>query len=456
MRRLVVVGGGIAGLCAAWAASRLAGKVAGGLEVVVLERSDDVGGKVRSLATDGWLVEAGPGGFLDGGPELTRIIEACGLADTRLPARAASARRFIYRAGKAREIVPNPVGFARSGLLSPMGMLRLLGEPLVPARRDGGDESVWAFTARRLGAEVADRLILPMALGIFAGDARRLSLPAAFPRMAALERDYGSLIRALVARRGKTSTGRLTSFRDGLQSLPRALSRGAGITVRCGAEVRALVRDGGAWRVAVVGDREPIPANAVVLAGEPFAMATLLRPLAPDAAEDLDAIPCPPAAVVALGYGEEAWEKVPRGFGVLIARGEGFRALGNLWETHLFPGRSPDGHVLIRGMYGGSVDPEAGALPEEALLTLARAEVARLYGLTTAPRFERVIRWPRAIPQYELGHLERVGRIERAVAALPHLHIVGNGLHGIAFADAAASGERGGANAARGLAGPLA
>lgn len=452
MRRLVVVGGGIAGLSAAWAASRRAGKVPGGLEIVVLEREAAVGGKARSLAGDGWLVEAGPGGFLDNRAELAQVVEECGLAPARVPADAAAARRFIYRAGRLREIVPNPIGFARSGLLSPLGMLRLLGEPFIPARRSGGDETVWAFAARRLGSQVADNLILPMALGIFAGDARRLSLPAAFPRMAALEREHGSLIRGLVARRGKTSTGPLTSFRDGLQALPLTLARRGGFTVRCGAAATALIRRGAGWAVAVTGDAEAIPADAVILAGEPYAMAALLRGHDPAAAADLDAIPCPPVAVVALGYAAAESAAVPRGFGVLIARGEGFRALGNLWESYLYPGRSPDGHLLLRAMYGGSVDPAAGALAEDKLLALARAEVARLYGITAAPRFARVVRWARAIPQYELGHLDRVARVERAVAALPGLGIAGNGLHGIAFGDAAASGVRAGERAAAVLA----
>ena len=454
VRRLVVVGGGIAGLSAAWAVQRRAPEVRGGLEVVLLERGSEVGGKARSLDDHGWLVEAGPGGFLDGRPELERVIAGSGLADERIPADAASTRRFIYHAGRMREVSARPVAFARSGLLSAAGMLRLLAEPLIPARRDGGDESVWDFAARRIGREAADHLVVPMALGIFAGDARRLSLPAAFPRMAALERDYGSLIKALIARRGKTSTGRLASFREGLQTLPHAIARRGGFTVRCGAEVRALVRPqtaedgmGCAWGVAVAGLREPLPADAVVLAGEPFAMAALLRSHDPRAAAELDAIPCPPVTVVALGYDAAAAAAVPRGFGVLIARGEGFRALGNLWESYLYPGRSPEGRLLIRAMYGGAVDPEAGALPEDEVLALARAEVARLYGIAAEPQFSHVVRWPRAIPQYQLGHLDRVARIERAVAALPGLAVAGNGLHGIAFADASASGVRAGERA---------
>lgn len=442
MRRLVVVGGGITGLAAAWTARRLAGQIPDGLDIVVLEKDRQVGGKARSPMDRGWLVESGPGGFLNGRPELTRLIEEAGLAQHATPANAAAARRFIYRAGALREIVPNPVGFARSGILSPAGLLRFLGEPFMPRRRDEADETVWNFAARRLGEEIADRLIMPMTLGIFAGDAKRLSLAAAFPRMHALEREHGSLIRGLIAKRGKTAAGTLTSFPEGIETLPRTLAGRGGFSVRCGAEVAAIARDGAHWQVRVEGDATPLVADGVVLAGEPWAMAPLLRPLSATAAALLDGIYCPPVTVVGLGYASADCPAVPHGFGVLITRGEGYRMLGNLWDSYIFPHRSPDGHVLIRLMLGGAVDPDAGRLSEDEAIGLARTEVARMYGITAMPRFERAVRWPQAIAQYELGHLTRVSRIDTAVRALGGIVIGGSGLHGVSFADAAVSGVR--------------
>lgn len=453
MRRLVVVGGGITGLAAAWTARRLAGQVPDGLDIVVLERDRQVGGKARSTLDRGWLLESGPGGFLSGRPELTQLIDDAGLASLATTANAAAARRFIYRAGALREIVPNPVGFARSGILGPAGLLRFLGEPFIPRRRDGAEETVWEFAARRLGAEVADRLIMPMTLGIFAGDAKRLSLPAAFPRMHALEREHGSLIRGLIAKRGKTAAGTLTSFPAGIETLPRTLAERGGFSVRCGAEVTALFRDGTRWQLRVAGDVTPLIADAVVLAGEPWAMAPLLRPLSATAAEDLEGIYCPPVTVVGLGYAEADCPTVPRGFGVLITRGEGYRMLGNLWDSYIFPHRSPDGHVLIRLMLGGAVDPDAGRRSEVEAIALARAEVARMYGITATPRFEGAVRWPRAIAQYELGHLARVSRVDAAVRALGGVVIGGSGLHGVSFADAAVSGVRCGEGAVERLLG---
>ncbi len=452
MRRLVVVGGGIAGLAAAWSARRHAASVPGGLEVEVFERDSEVGGKARTLARNGWIVECGPSGFVAGRPQLDALIHDCGLAEELQPSNAASARRYLYRAGRMREVIPSPLGFARSGILSPLGMTRVAAEPLIPRRRDRGDESVWAFAARRIGREAADRLALPMTLGVFAGDAKKLSLPAAFPGIAALEREHGSLIRALIARRGRTRPGRLTSFREGMQTLARALAHSGRFQVKRSAAVQSIARHGARWRIDVAGTREAVLADAVILACEPFACADVIRAVDPVAAVDLEGIPVPPVAVVALGFGSDAMASMARGFGVLIARGEGYRMLGNLWESNVYEGRAPAHCVLLRAMFGGAVDPEAATLSDQDLLTLARSEIKRLYGIAANPCFELVVQWSRAIPQYELGHLERVSRIEQRVSALPGLFLAGSGLYGVSFADAADSGVRSGERAVQWLA----
>ncbi len=464
--RLVVVGGGISGLAAARGAISRAPYVPGGLEVVVLEREAEVGGKARTLQADGFLVEAGPTGFLSGEPALDRLIDAAGLSDERIAADPAAARRFLARDGRLVEVRPHPLAFARSGLLGPLGLARIALEPLVRRGR-ADDESVHDFACRRLGRQAAERLIAPMVLGVFAGDARRLSLPAAFPRLAALEREHGSLVRGMIAKRrsakaaGDAGTvggpagpaGRLESFRGGLQALPRALAADGRFSVRTGARVVGLaVPPGGGWRIALERG-EPLDADALVLACEPWAQAELLRDAAPEIAAELAAIACPAVAVVALGYGGEALAKVPRGFGALVPRGEGLRILGCLWDTHLFAGRSPHGRLLVRAMLGGAVDPDAAALDDGELAAIAKRDVAALCGLGEEPGFERVVRWPRAIPQYELGHLARVQRIELALEARPRLFLAGNGLHGIAFGKAAAAGWFEGERAARRLAG---
>ena len=458
MARLIVVGAGIAGLAAAWSARDAAARAGVTLDVLVLERNGDVGGKTQTIVREGWLVEAGPSGFLGGRPELDALLRASGLADDVLPARAAARPRYLYRAGRMREIKPSPLAFATSGIMSAAGLVRLGAEPFVRRSRNPGDESVWAFAARRLGAEAADRLVSPMTLGVFAGDARRLSLASAFPRIAALEREHGSLFRGMIAR-GRaaraardgapdeclTAAGQLTSLRRGMQSLPRALAATGGFQVRCNAGVRAIARTPRGWSVAIERDGAPVDADALIIATDPFAAAPLLRPLAAEAADALDAIPSPPVTVVALGYDAVAAARIPDGFGVLIARGEGVRMLGSLWETATYSGRAPAGRVLVRAMFGGAVDPTIGTLDDAALLELAKREVAQVCGVTAGPGFHQIVRIARAIPQYDIGHAARVAAVERAAAAMPGLGVTGFGLRGVAFGDAAADGVRTGA-----------
>lgn len=443
--QLVVVGGGISGLAAAWTAARY------GYDVVVLEREREVGGKARSIARDGWLVEGGPSGYLAGRPEMERLVDDAGLRAEVVTAGAAAKKRFVRVAGATREIVPHPIRFLQSGILTPLGAARVLMEPFVP-RHHGGEETVWGFAARRLGREFADRLMMPMTLGVFAGDARALSLDAAFPRMRALEQEHGSLIRGMIARRGGMG-GKLSSFRGGMQRLPRVLAERGGFEVRRSSEVRGVERTGDSWSIWINGPGEPLVADAIVFAGEPWATADLLAPHDAVFGADLRAINCPPVSVVALGYAPPAASRVPQGFGVLISRGEGFRMLGNLWETRIYPERGPEECVMVRAMFGGSVDEGVGGLAEDALVALTRDEVERLYGISDAPVFEHVVRWPRAIPQYEMGHLARVGRIEQAAAAMPKVWITGNGLRGVSFADAASDGVRTGEAAVRALGG---
>ena len=451
MARLVVVGAGIAGLAAAWSARCAAARAGVNLDVLVLERGSEVGGKARTIVRDGWMVEGGPSGFLAGRPELDVLIRAAGLQDSVVQANAHAKRRFLYRAGQMREIKPSPAGFAKSGIMSFGGLLRLGAEVFVPRSRRTGDETVWEFAARRLGREAADRLVSPMTLGVFAGDSHTLSLASAFPKMAALEREHRSLILGMIAKRGRTSAGPLTSLRGGMQSLPLRLAENGGFQVRCNAAVERIARADTGWNVHLAGSSAPIEADAVIIATEPWAAAQLFRSLDADAADALAAIPCPPVTVVALGFASTARARIPDGFGVLISRDEGIRMLGNLWETSIYPGRGPAGGILVRAMFGGAVDSSIGEFGESEMLALARREVAQLYGFSAAPVFEQVVRIERAIPQYEIGHALRVAAVDRATESLPGIAVTGFGLRGVAFGDAAADGVRTGEQMGRWL-----
>ena len=454
MKRLVIVGAGISGLAAGWAAARQAEQEALELEIILLEQSAEVGGKAQSVRSDGYIVETGPTAYLGGEPAVDELVDLAGLRDQCRPANAAAAHRFIVRGGKLREVPAHPLKFASAGILGPTGLLRIALEPFIRQRTAPEDESVYDFARRRIGTQSADRLVAPMVLGVFAGDARQLSLAAAFPKLAAIEREHGSLIKGLIAKRKDRTAGGpagpaagLFSFRDGLQSFPAALAEKGPFEVRLKAGVRQLQRrsepDAG-WQVLLEGDQPPLLADSVILSGEPWAMAPLVRATNTALADQLDGIFCPPVAVVALAFEQKAAHGVPQGFGVLIPRSEGYRILGCLWDSYLFDGRSPQGTLLVHAMLGGAVDPEIGSLSEQELITIVQRDLARLLQIRAEPVFRHFKLWPRAIPQYELGHLDRVRKIEQELKRLPGLHIAGNALKGIAFGKAATAGKSSG------------
>ena len=223
----LIIGAGISGLTCALEQS--------GGQRLVLERGERPGGKSCSHRESGFTLELGPTGFLGPDEVVDEAWRSVGLGADRLEARSAAARRFLVRGGALREIRPHPIAFARSGILGPLGLLRMATEPLRARRADGQDESIFGFAQRRLGRQAAERMIAPMVQGVFAGDSKRLSLPAAFPKMAAMEREHGGLFKAMLARRKQAGAGgpagpggTLTSFRGGLQSLPLALAEHGG------------------------------------------------------------------------------------------------------------------------------------------------------------------------------------------------------------------------------------
>jgi oxygen-dependent protoporphyrinogen oxidase len=457
--RVVIVGGGISGLAAARAAVEKSRDAGAGIEVVVLERDPAVGGKARTRRRDGWLVEGGPAGFLDDpdtAPTMRRIIAAAAMDADVIAASDAARRRFVARNGRAREVKPNPLRLVSAGVLSPAGAARLLAEPFIRARAAEADESVFDFAARRIGPQAAERLVAPMMLGIFAGDARRISLHGAFPRLAALERDHGSLVRGMLARRRESRggpsgpSGTLTSFREGMQSLATGLAARGGFVVRTRATVRALASaPGGGWLVTSWEQPEPLHADAVVLACEAWAAGELLAPHAPAAASALGAIAYPPVIAVSLGYGPAVTARFPRGFGCLVPRGEGIRSLGCVWDSALFADRAPANHVLVRVLLGGAVDEGVDALTDEDAFATARADVEKLFAPGEVPVTREVVRWSRAIPQYAVGHPAIVARVSEDIARLPGISIAGNALRGVAFAKAATEGWRCGEAAAQ-------
>lgn len=441
--RVVVVGAGISGLSAAFTLQEAAQRRGAPLDLTVLDRAPEPGGHARTRQVDGFLVEAGPNGFLDKSPEARALVEALGLTARLVEARSDARRRFVLRRGRLCRVPDSPASLLTSPVLSLPGRLRVLCEPLVGSTSEG-DETVFDFARRRIGAEAAEALVDTAVAGISAGDSRRLSLSAQFPLMRAMERDHGSLVRAMFARR-RSGIGppRLVAFDGGMRTLTGELASRLGDSMRPASRVRAIGRVEDGWRVQVEG-REAIPADHVLVAAPARTAAPMLQDFDASLSSALDAIPYAGLAVVSLGYRAADVPRPLDGYGYLVARSEGLTTLGVLWESSIFPARAPADTVLLRVMLGGSRQPEVVEWTDEATARVARSELASVLGIRADPVHQSVTTWPHAIAQYTVGHLERRATIAAHVERHPGLAVCGTSYDGVSFTDAIASGVRAG------------
>jgi oxygen-dependent protoporphyrinogen oxidase len=428
--RTVVVGAGISGLVAARTVARR------GLDPLVLESAPRAGGKVRSTRSeDGFLSEDGPSSFLARDPALVELIRDLGLESRLVPARADARRRFVAHERELHPVPAGPLALARSRLLPTGAKLRLFGDLLLPRgpAGHGDDETIAAFATRRLGPRAAERVFAPLATGIFAGDASSLSLPAALPALARLERDHRSLIVGAV--REAVGGSGLFTFRDGVSELTEALARELGPRLRTGVSLLEIERAAHGFTLHLErnGRREALEADAVVLAVPADAASRALAALDPDASDALGAIPYAPVAIVDLG-----WRTAPRpvgGYGFLVARDERSALMGCLFPSTAFDGRANPGGLLVSARLGGALRPGLARASDETLHAIVMGELRRYLGLEGAPDFVRIIRHERALPQYVLGHRERVEAALAAEARHPGLHFAGNALRGLGIPD---------------------
>jgi oxygen-dependent protoporphyrinogen oxidase len=442
--QVAIVGAGLSGLALGYHLRRA------GVDVCVLEARDRAGGNIRSERHDGYLCEWGPNGFLDNEPASLRLVDALGLGERLVKASDAFGTRWVVRNGKPRALPRTPLEFLRSDVLSTRAKARVLLEWAQPARRDGVDESVFDFAARRIGDEAARVLVDAMVTGIYAGDSKQLSLVSTFPRMRELEQQHGGLFRAMrrtrraAARRARAATAApaaggpfgpgstLCTFRDGMETLPLALGLELGAALRLQTTPRALARDVDRWTVDLESG-DSVRAERVVIASPAWAAATLLRGVDAGLVEELAAIPSAPVAIVFLGFADDALRDVEPGFGFLVPAGEQIPVLGTLYESWVFPNRAPSGHALFRVLIGGARDPQAVDATDEQLVARALDALSRVLRLDATPAMTYVVRQRRGIPQYVVGHAARLQRIDAALARHPGLALTGYSYHGVAM-----------------------
>lgn len=440
--RIAVVGAGIAGLSAAFRLVERARRLARPLALTVFEADPRVGGHAVTLADAGFRVETGPNAFLDRPAErhAFHLAEALGLAGELIEARPAAARRFIAFGGTLRRVPDSPPALVTTNLLSAAGKLRLMREPWVGAAPAGVEETVFDFACRRLGREAAERLVDPAVSGITAGDSRALSVSAAFPLMTKMEREHGSLFRAMTRARARVKP-KLMSFRGGLDALTGALAASLGGAVRVNARVTRVTAAAPGWWVEVEGGGEPEMFDRVVLATHAYQAAPLVWDLDRELSAALEALPTAGLALVALAFRRQDLKRDLNGYGYLIARTEGFDTLGVVWESSLFEGRAPEGAVLLRVLLGGAIRHEVADLPDSDLEQRARHEIGRLMGTSAAPLRSWIRRFPRAITQYTLGHDARIAAIRARLGAHAGLELCGTSYDGVSFNAAVAAGE---------------
>ena len=457
---VAVVGGGISGLAAARELHKR------GIPFVLLEASGRWGGVIRTESEGGFLLEAGPDAMLAQKPDAISLCRELGLAERLVPTNPEQRAVFVLHRGRMHPLPDGmflaiPTRFwplITSGLFSWPGKLRMGLDLLWPARRDAGDESIADFLARRFGRESVERLGEPLLAGIHAGEPERLSIRATFPRFVELEARYGSLIRGFLAARPRAPqppgppAPAFYSLRGGLGELVNALVAqlpAASLRKDCAVASLELASDGLALKLAA---GECLRVRAVVVALPAPRAAALLARLLPEAAPLLAGVAHASTATVLLGYRREDVANPLAGYGLVVPRGEGLRTAACSFFSSKFPGRAPEGHVLLRGFLGGARDPEILQLDAAALAALVRREMDPVLGLRGEPVLTRVYRWPQGTPQMEVGHLERVAEIERRAAGVPGLFLTGAGLRVTGIPDCVVDGTRNAAAAADWLA----
>ncbi len=464
MKSVAIIGAGITGLTAAFYLKRK------GIPVTVYEAGGRAGGVIQSIRRDGFLAECGPNMLLETSPKIAQLVRDAGLASRRLDSDPQAGARYVVRYRRPIAMPSSQLGIFTSELLSAKAKFALLREPFVPRRRDGREESIAEFVVRRLSREFLDQMIDALVAGIYAGDPHKLSVQQAFPRLAELEARHGSLIKGQIfgarerKRRGEIAKDRAPKFTfdEGLQVLPDTLAAQLGNLVKLNTPVTKLTQTEGGWRVSTAaGDLEH---GAVIYCGTAHKLAELqiergagLRPgetgipnragseagapLCP--ALDVSAfseIRYPPVASVVLGFRREDVAHPCQGYGMLIPKIEGFKILGTIFSSSLFPNRAPAGHVMLTSYVGGERQPDLASRPADELVALTCEDLRVLLGVKGRPVFEHTMLYPKAIPQYNVGYgryRELMNVIENQAAGL---FLAGHYREGVSLGDSIVSG----------------
>lgn len=453
---IIIIGGGITGLAAAYYLQRKGKSSGTSLRCTLIEKSSAVGGKIVTEEVGHFLVDGGPDCFLTRKPWGVSLCRELGLEDDLLGTNDEQRKIYVLNEGRLQ---PMPEGmmlvvptrflpFATSPLISIPGKLRMALEPFIPPRKEDGDETLASFMRRRLGEEALQKLAEPLLSGIHVSDPERLSLKSSFPRLLDLERKYGSLTKGMLAARrkaaawrkehGESSLSMFVSLREGMQQLVQELEQRLDPrSVITGREIVSVVSQQGDGPPYLVQfkDGRTLQADAVILTTPAKVSSRLVKDLDPSLSQQLGKIRFTSTAVVTLGYPPQNGTPDLDGFGFLIPETENRLINGCTWTSTKFDHRSPPGHKLIRCFLGG---PEKEGLvdwDDEAMISMVRRELAQIMDLEAEPEMIRIFRWHKAHPQYDLGHMDRVENIRRRASLHPGLVLAGSSYDGVGVPD---------------------
>jgi oxygen-dependent protoporphyrinogen oxidase len=441
-KSVAIIGAGITGLTAAFYLKRQ------GVPVTVYEAGGRVGGVIQSIRKDGFLAEFGPNTILETSPKIAQLVRDAGLESRKLATDPKAEARFVVRYGRPIEMPGSPLGFITTPLFTAKAKLAVLREPFIKPRRDGVEESIGQFVVRRFNQEFLDHAIDALVAGIYAGDPHKLSLPHAFPKLKALEDNYGSMIKGQIfGARDRKKSGEVAkdraakfSFDEGLQVLPDTLAAQLGELLKLNTPVTKLTQNVDGWRVATAqGETE---FGAVIYCGTAHRLAELVIEAAQQRrlTETFSEISYPPVGAVVLGFRREDVAHPACGFGMLIPKIEGFKILGTIFSSALFSNRAPDGHLTLTSYIGGARYPELGLLPPEKLVEATLADLRVLLGVKGQPVFTHTKTWPQAIPQYNVGYGKYRELLNDIEAKAQNLFFAGHYRDGVSLGDSIVSG----------------
>jgi protoporphyrinogen/coproporphyrinogen III oxidase len=445
LKSVAIIGAGITGLTAAFYLKR------NGIPVTVYEASDRVGGVIQSLRKDGYIAEFGPNTLLETSPKISQLVRDAGLQSRRLDPDPKAEARYVVRFQRPIAMPSKPLGFFNTDLFTLKAKLAVVREPFIKPRRDGTEESIAQFVVRRFNQEFLDHAIDALVAGIYAGDPHKLSVTHAFPKLKALEDNYGSMIKGQLfggrerKKRGEVAKDRAPkfSFDEGLQVLPDSLAEQLGDCVQLNTAVSKLKQTGEGWTLTLTSAGREFEAghSAVIYAGTAFKLAQLK--IESEKAVDLSPLSevrYPPVASVVLGFRREDVAHPCEGFGMLIPRIEGFKILGTIFSSSLFPNRAPAGHHTLTSYVGGERYPELASLPAEKLYDLVCEDLRILLGVKGKPTFQHSVFYPRAIPQYNVGYGRYRALMTEAENKAPGLFLAGHYRDGVSLSDSIVSG----------------